>query len=73
MSTMPNERFSGHESFVCRYGWLPKVHRAIQNLPTIIKDEESAMQALGIGRNMVTCRAKFHDEPLKLLFNFRKD
>jgi hypothetical protein len=53
MSTTPNERFSGHESFVCRYGWLPKVYRAVQNQPTIIKDEENAMQALGIGRNMV--------------------
>ena len=53
MSTTPNERFSGHESFVCRYGWLPKVHRAAQYQPTILKDEESAMQTLGIGRNMV--------------------
>lgn len=53
MSTIPNERFSGHESFVCRYGWLPKVHRAVQHQPTILKDEECAMQTLGIGRNMV--------------------
>ena len=53
MSATPNERFSGHESFVCRYGWLPKVHRAAQHQPTILKDEESAMQTLGIGRNMV--------------------
>ena len=53
MSTTPNERFSGHESFVCRYGWLPKVHRAILSEPAIIKNEEDAMQALGIGRNMV--------------------
>lgn len=53
MSTTPNERFSGHESFVCRYGWLPKVHRAVQSDPAIIKNEEGAMQALGIGRNMV--------------------
>ncbi|WP_297831480.1 DUF4007 family protein [Pseudomonas sp.] len=53
MSATPNERFSGHESFVCRYGWLPKVHRAVQSDPAIIKNEEGAMQALGIGRNMV--------------------
>lgn len=53
MSTTPNERFSGHESFVCRYGWLPKVHRAVQFQPTILKNEEGAMQTLGIGRNMV--------------------
>lgn len=54
MSTRPNERFSGHESFVCRYGWLPKVHRAVQKTPSLIKDDdEEAMQTLGIGRNMV--------------------
>jgi hypothetical protein len=53
MNATPNERFSGHESFVCRYGWLPKIHRAVQHQPTILKDEEAAMQALGIGRNMV--------------------
>jgi hypothetical protein len=53
MSTTPNERFSGHESFVCRYGWLPKVHRATQHEPAILKDDEGAMQTLGIGRNMV--------------------
>jgi hypothetical protein len=53
MSATSNERFSGHESFVCRYGWLPKVHRAAQHQPTILKDEEGAMQTLGIGRNMV--------------------
>jgi hypothetical protein len=53
MNTTPNERFSGHESFVCRYGWLPKVHRAVMNAPKIVKDEENAMQTLGIGRNMV--------------------
>jgi hypothetical protein len=53
MSATPNERFSGHESFVCRYGWLPKVHRAALHQPNILKEEESAMQTLGIGRNMV--------------------
>ncbi|MCX9158535.1 DUF4007 family protein [Niveibacterium sp. 24ML] len=47
------ERFSGHESFVCRYGWLPKVFRAVGQNPTILKDELGAMHTLGIGRNMV--------------------
>jgi hypothetical protein len=53
MMTRTSERFSGHESFVCRYGWLPKIHRAVQTQPTILKVEEDAMQILGIGRNMV--------------------
>ena len=47
------ERFSGHESFVCRYGWLPKIHKAIQRDPKLLKNDELAMNTLGIGRNMV--------------------
>lgn len=47
------ERFSGHESFVCRYGWLPKVYRAIVSNPALFRDHENAMITLGIGRNMV--------------------
>jgi hypothetical protein len=47
------ERFSGHESFVCRYGWLPKVFRAVISNPSLFKDEDLAITTLGIGRNMV--------------------
>jgi len=47
------ERFSGHESFICRYGWLPKVYRAVLADPRFLKDDEKATQILGIGRNMV--------------------
>jgi hypothetical protein len=47
------ERFSGHESFVCRYGWLPKVYRAAKKEPGLLRDDERATQVLGIGRNMV--------------------
>lgn len=47
------ERFSGHESFVCRYGWLPKVYAAISDDPLALKDEARATLTLGIGRNMV--------------------
>lgn len=47
------DRFSGHESFVCRYGWLPKVYRAVQADGNLLRNEENAMNALGIGRNMV--------------------
>lgn len=53
MTTSSNERFSGHESFVCRYGWLPKVYSAVKRNPLVLKDEELAMNVLGIGRNMV--------------------
>lgn len=47
------DRFSGHESFVCRYGWLPKVYAAVKTEGTLLRNEESAMNVLGIGRNMV--------------------
>lgn len=47
------DRFSGHESFVCRYGWLPKAYQAVSADPGLLKDEERAMHTLGIGRNML--------------------
>ncbi|MGE1001445.1 DUF4007 family protein [Ralstonia pseudosolanacearum] len=47
------DRFSGHESFVCRYGWLPKAYQAVSADSGLLKDEERAMHTLGIGRNMV--------------------
>ncbi|WP_124083986.1 DUF4007 family protein [Burkholderia gladioli] len=47
------DRFSGHESFVCRYGWLPKAYQAVSTDPDLLRDEERAMHTLGIGRNMV--------------------
>lgn len=53
MSERFEQRFSGHESFVCRYGWLPKIFRAVELNSTILKDELEAMHTLGIGRNMV--------------------
>lgn len=52
MSTA-NERFSGHESFVCRYGWLPKIYNAVRQDPLLLKDEAKSTHKLGIGRNMV--------------------
>jgi len=46
-------RFSGHESFICRYGWLPKVYRAVRKDASLLRNDERATQTLGIGRNMV--------------------
>src|SRR5580765_351614 len=53
MNNRQSQRFSGHESFVCRYGWLPKLHRAVVADPAVLRNEERAMHTLGIGRNMV--------------------
>ena len=46
-------RFSGHESFACRYAWLPKAYRAIRRDPSIFFNEDEAMVEMGIGKNMV--------------------
>ena len=44
---------SGHESFACRYGWLPKLYEAVTATPTLFSDDEHAIVTLGIGKNMV--------------------
>ena len=46
-------KFSGHESFACRYAWLPKAYRELAKDPTILSQEDQAMVALGVGKNMV--------------------
>lgn len=46
-------RFSGHETFACRYAWLPKAYRALSTDPVVFSDEHVAMVELGIGKNMV--------------------
>jgi hypothetical protein len=46
-------RFSGHETFPCRYAWLPKAFSALNHDPRIFSDEEQAMVLLGVGKNMV--------------------
>lgn len=46
-------RFSGHESFACRYAWLPKAYRALVENPATFGDVERAMVSLGVGKNMV--------------------
>lgn len=47
------EVFSGHESFVCRYGWLPKLYEALIADPDLFADDDGAIVTLGIGKNMV--------------------
>ena len=43
------EVFSGHESFACRYGWLPKLHEAVGADPELFADDDRAMAELGLG------------------------
>ena len=46
-------RISGHETFPCRYTWLPKAVRGLSTNSKLFSDEELAMVELGVGKNMV--------------------
>jgi hypothetical protein len=46
-------RISGHESFPCRYTWLPKAVRGLRENPKLFSDDADAMVNLGVGKNMV--------------------
>lgn len=46
-------RISGHESFPCRYTWLPKAVRGLRENPRLFSDDADAMVNLGVGKNMV--------------------
>lgn len=35
-----NYKFSGHETFPCRYAWLPKAVEGVEALPSIFSDED---------------------------------
>jgi hypothetical protein len=49
----PIYRFTGHETFACRYSWLPKAYSELIRDPELFSNEENAMVRLGVGRNMV--------------------
>ena len=46
-------KFSGHQTFVFRYGWLEKGVRGVEECPTLFS-EEDALVRLGVGKNMVS-------------------
>ena len=48
-------RYTGHETFACRYAWLPKAATFVGKDPAILSQaqEDEAMVALGVGKNMV--------------------
>ena len=41
--------FSGHESFACRYGWLPKLYEASSTTRACLHADEHAILRLGVG------------------------
>lgn len=46
-------KFSGHETFACRFAWLSKAVRLIIRAPEALADDERAILELGLGKNMV--------------------
>lgn len=52
-SPLPEFRFSGHETFPCRYTWLSKAVRHVDEKPDLFVQEDDAMVLLGVGKNMV--------------------
>ena len=54
MKTMANTKFSfsGHETFVFRYGWIKKAVDAVLDNPETFQDA-NAIVKLGVGKNMV--------------------
>lgn len=46
-------RFSGHETFACRFAWLPKAYSLLVKDPRALSSDEPAMVELGLGKNMV--------------------
>jgi len=48
-----NFKFSGHETFPCRYTWLPKAVRGLIENKNLFAEEDAAMVKLGVGKNMV--------------------
>ena len=45
-------RFTGHETFPCRYTWLPKAVAALENKPDLFRDIDEAIVVLGVGKQM---------------------
>ncbi|MBX3576086.1 MAG: DUF4007 family protein [Rhizobiaceae bacterium] len=46
-------RFTGHETFACRFAWLPKAVRLISRDDKALASDERAILELGLGKNMV--------------------
>ena len=50
--TAKKTKFSGHQTFAFRYGWLEKGVNAVEEFPQVFA-EEDAIVRLGVGKNMV--------------------
>ena len=49
---MAQYRFTGHETFPCRYPWLPKAVNTLKNYQDLFKNIDEAIVRLGVGKQM---------------------
>jgi len=52
MATVKKFKFSGHQTYAFRYGWMEKGVQAIMERPTVFSEEDALVQ-LGVGKNMM--------------------
>ena len=45
-------RFTGHETFPCRYPWLPKAIAVLEKKSDLFRDIDEAIVVLGVGKQM---------------------
>lgn len=53
ITAVAKPRFSGHETFACRFVWLPRAVRLIVQDPAALLSDERSILELGLGKNMV--------------------
>ena len=63
---MAQYRFTGHETFPCRYPWLPKAVTSLQKRRDLFKNIDEAIVTLGVGKQMARA-IRFWVEAAKLV------
>lgn len=63
---MAQYRFTGHETFPCRYPWLPKAVNILKKHQDLFKDIDKAIVRLGVGKQMARA-IKFWVEAAKVV------
>ena len=66
INIMVKYRFTGHETFPCRYPWLPKAVNILDDRPDLFKNIDEAIVTLGVGKQMARA-IKFWVEAAKLV------
>ena len=66
INIMIKYRFTGHETFPCRYPWLPKAVTALDGKSDLFKNIDNAIVQLGVGKQMAKA-IKFWVEAAKFV------